>query len=96
MSELDLTNFDVDVLLARGKYATVRGAREDAIKALQITCSQLQSIPSMVLRHVQEGHDVEVLLKDMDRAAEQIKNQVVAVLDLHHQKEALKPEAWGK
>jgi len=96
MSELDLTAFDNDVLLARGKYATVRGAREDAVKALQVQCSQLQSIPSIVLRHVQEGQTVDELLAQVDTVVAAIKEQVVTVLDLHRQKEALKPEAWGK
>ena len=96
MSEFDLTTIDESVIVARGQYATVRSAREDALKLLSRMCTDLQSIPSMVLRSVQDGQEVGALLKAIDDLSVRLKEQTQTVLDLHNQKEALKPEAWGR
>lgn len=96
MSQFDLSAIDQSVIIARGQYATVRSAREDALKLLSRMCTDLQSLPSMVLRAVQEGHEAGALLKAIDDLSARLKEQTQTVLDLHSQKEALKPEAWGK
>lgn len=94
--EFDLSAVDAELLLARGKYATVRGACEDAIKALQKQAGELQSIPSIVLRKAQEGERVDNLLETFDKVLSDVKRQCEIVFDLYHQKEALKTDAWGK
>lgn len=96
MSQFDLSTVDQNVIIARGQYATVRSAREDALKLLSRQCTDLQSLPSMVLRAVQEGQEVGALLAAIDDLSVRLKEQTQAVLDLHEQKEALKSDAWGK
>lgn len=96
MSQFDLSTVDQNVIIARGRYATVRSAREDALKLLSRQCTDLQSLPSMVLRAVQEGQEVGALLAAIDDLSVRLKEQTQAVLDLHAQKEALKSDAWGK
>lgn len=96
MSQIDLSSIDQKLLLARGQYATVRAAREDALKVLQQLCSQLQALPHGILKTVQDGETVDAQLSAIDALSEKLKEQVATVLDLTAQKDALKPEAWGK
>lgn len=96
MSQIDLSSIDQKLLLARGQYATVRAAREDSLKVLQQLCSQLQVLPHGILKTVQDGETVDSHLSAIDMLSEKLKAQVATVLDLTAQKDALKPEAWGK
>lgn len=54
---LDLSKIPEDVRLARGDYATVRAAHEDAKKEMARHCSQLQGYAAQILRKMQPTDD---------------------------------------
>lgn len=98
---IDLTSVPSDVLLARGEYATVRGAHEDAKKALQIHTGALSSIASKVLRQMQpDGDDVpggiEALLMEGRATLDKIEAECLRITSLACQRADLKPKAWPK
>jgi len=98
---LDLSTIPADVLLARGHYATVRSAHEDAKKALQILTGKLASVSSRVLRQMQPDNDaepesVEQLLAEGRTALNEIEGACKMIADLAHQRAELKPLAWGR
>lgn len=98
---MDFSTIPDSVLLARGKYSTVRAEHEDAKKQLQIHCGQLGSVAAQVLRAMQPDNDAEPgsvaeLLacgRNTLNAMETIALQVQA---LAAQRAELKPIAWPK
>ena len=95
MSQLDLSALDQAVILARGQYATVRAAREDAVKVLHGTCTAIQGIPQSILRAAQEGHSIDDDLRRLENLSALLRGEADAVIDLQQQKESLKSVAWG-
>ena len=98
---LNLADIDQAVLLARGKYSSVRAALEDSKKDLQMLCGKMTSVSSQVLRKMQPDYDaapdsvadlMEIgrnTLQMMEATANQIES-------LARQKAELKPKAWPK
>lgn len=97
---MDLSTIDPDLILARGKYSTVRSAHEDELKRLQILTGQLSAFGSQVLRWMQpaEGtpEDISGLLKDARHTIDQIEQCAGTISELAAQKAELKPVAWPK
>lgn len=99
-------NFDdipAEVIVARGKYSTVRGAHEDAKKQLSVLCGRLSSVSSQVLRYMQPANDdapqmaaVHDLMQMGREYLDDIDACIVQINELDAQRSALKPEAWGK
>lgn len=100
---MDLTTIPDSVLLARGKYSTVRAEHEDAKKQLQILCGNLSSVGSQILRSAQpdndavlhEGNLAELLIAGRI-ALDDIEACIGKIQQLQAQRAALKNEAWGK
>jgi hypothetical protein len=99
---IDLTAIDQDTIVARGQYATVRGAHEDEKKRLSILCGQFTSISSQVLRHMQPDSDavpdmdaVRALVADGRELLGKISDCVNEIEGLAMQRAALKQAAWG-
>lgn len=98
---LDLEQIAPEIIIARGEYATVRAAHEDAKKSLAVLCGQLSSCASQVLRQMQPGEDdvpesVESLLAAGRKALEQIEATVEQIESLARQRAELKQAAWGR
>lgn len=100
---MDLTTIPDSVLLARGKYSTVRAEHEDAKKSLQILCGKLTSAGTQLLRMAQPDGDAKIDAANVSMALQTARNTVdeieacIAYIDaLALQRLALKPEAWGK
>jgi hypothetical protein len=97
---MNFDDFDQDLLLARGKYATTRAAHEDQLKRLQILTGQLSSAGSQILRLMQpedgEPCDISGLLKDARATIDQIQQCADQINELATQKAELKPKAWPK
>ncbi|MDB5937473.1 MAG: hypothetical protein JWQ01_4817 [Massilia sp.] len=88
------------VLLARGKYSTVRGAHEDAKKSLQMLCGQLSTAAVKVLRRMQPDNDdvpdsVDDLLSDARSTIVLMEKCVTEIESLAQQRSDLKAQAWG-
>ena len=97
---IDLSAFDAATLTARGSYATVRGAHEDAKKALQIACGHLAAVASQVLRAMQPDNDavpvdVSGLLLAGRSHLDHIDALVKQIDSLAQQRAELKATAWG-
>lgn len=98
---IDLTTIPADTLTARGEYATVRGAHEDAKKELVKLGGELQSVISRIARRVQaDSDDVPESVADLFVAAraliEQMDACVTEIESLAQQRAALRPIAWGR
>lgn len=97
---IDLTTIDDDTLMARGSYATVRGALEDEKKNLQMLCGELSSTATKILRTMQPDNDAlpapVTPLLDSGRATIDAMELVTArIVSLAQQKHDLKVLAWG-
>ena len=96
-----MTDLDNDALmLARGRYSTVRRQHEDAKKYLQILCGQLISCSSQILRHMQPDNEdipgnIENIISDAQRNLNFINVSVSAITNLAQSRADLKKEAWG-
>ena len=98
---IDLTSLPQDVLLARGEYATVRSAHEDAKKALQIECGKLGATSAQVLRAMQPDSDAmptspQELLATARNTLNMIETITLEIQSLAKQRAELKPKAWPR
>lgn len=100
---IDIDSMDADLLLARGKYATVRSLHEDAKKQMQILCGGLSATAAQILRAVQPDndalHDEQHVAQLIDACETALRNIEVCTLnirELAEQRAALKPLAWPK
>lgn len=100
---IDLTAIDEQTIIARGQYATVRSAHEDAKKHLAVLCGQLSSAAGQVLRHMQPDNDgspdmaaVNALLSAGRQLVDNIAASVAEIEGLAMQRAALKATAWGR
>jgi hypothetical protein len=97
---LDLEEIGDVVLLARGKYSTVRGAHEDAKKSLQMLCGQLSTAAVKVLRRMQPDNDdvpdsVDDLVSGARNTIVLMEECVAEIESLAQQQRDLKALAWG-
>jgi hypothetical protein len=98
---IDLASLPQDVLLARGQYATVRSAHEDAKKALAIECGKLGAMASQVLRAMQPDNDgipvsPQELLASGRNTLNMIEMITLEIQSLAQQRAELKPKAWPR
>lgn len=98
---LDLSTLSQEMLLARGQYATIRSAHEDAKKQLQIHCGQLGSVAAQVLRAMQPDNDAEPgsvseLLAAGRNTLNAMETIALQIQSLAAQRAELKPIAWPK
>jgi hypothetical protein len=98
---MDLSTIPNDVIMARGKYSTIRSAHEDSKKALQVLCGKLSSVSSRTLRQMQPDNDVEPesvadLLAEGRKALDDIEATCKVIAALAQQRAELRPLAWGR
>lgn len=100
---INFSEIDTDTIMARGQYATVRGAHEDEKKRLSVLCGQLSSASSQILRYMQPPDDetpdaaaVQGMLHAARSVINDIEKCVSSIEDLALQRGALKKPAWGK
>lgn len=101
-----MTNLDdwpEDLLIARGKYATIRSEHEDAKKRAQILCGGLSATAAQVLRAVQPDNDaahdekaVADLLAACRKAVDDIEDCSEQIRELALLRAELKPLAWPR
>lgn len=97
---IDLDKIDPGTLLARGAYATIRAAHEDAKKSLQILCGKLSSVASQTLRHMQPDSDgvpddIALLIAEGRATLDMIETECKNIVSLAQQRAGLKQQAWG-
>lgn len=96
---INVEEMDKSLLIARGKYSTIRAAHEDGKKELQIVCGKLQSVASAVLKRMQPDNDevpasvADLLLKGRDHINE-MERIVTEMEALAAVRKELKREAW--
>lgn len=100
---MNLDEIPAEVLLARGKYATVRGAQEDSKKELSILCGGVSSTASQILRAMQPDNnsqpDMAAVLTWIEHCTKLLSKVEDCAHDIDNydsQRRALKPLAWGK
>lgn len=98
---LDLDQIGDEILLARGKYSTVRGAHEDAKKSLQMLCGQLSTAAVKVLRRMQPDNDdvpdsVDDLISGARNTIVLMEECTAEIESLAQQRHDLKALAWGQ
>lgn len=98
---IDLSTLSADVLHARGCYATVRSAHEDAKKELSKQCGQLSAVSSQILRKMQPENDavpdsVESLIDSARSTLNMMEKCAAQIESLAKQRAELKTMAWSK
>lgn len=101
---MDLSSIPQEILIARGEYATVRGAHEDEKKRLSILCGQLTAIASQVLRAMQgdevispdASQQLDTLFLDGGKALRAMEKCAEDLKDLAYQRSIIKQKAWSK
>lgn len=100
---MDLSNIPADLLMARGKYATVRSEHEDAKKRMQMLCGLLGATSAQILRAIQPDNDgipdassIGSLLASGRNTLSEIEACAAMIADLAEQRSDLKRVAWPK
>lgn len=96
---INLADIDESLLIARGKYSTIRANHEDCKKALSIESGKLQSIASQVLKRMQPDNDevpesVSDLLLKGRAHIDEMERIVADIEELAALRKELKREAW--
>lgn len=100
---MNLDDIPQETIIARGQYATYRGAHEDAKKRLSILCGEMSAIASQVLRYMQPDGDatpetgaVISLCNRGKQVLDRIEECATEIDELDSHRRQLKPIAWGK
>jgi hypothetical protein len=98
---MDISQIPETLLLARGRYSTLRAMHEDEMKRMQILCGQLQAGAAYVLKLVQPADDseaieVSAILQQSRSVLDQIEESAKKIAELAAAKAALKPIAWPR
>lgn len=98
---IDLTTIPEATIIARGQYATIRGAHEDQKKRLAALCGELQTTAMQVLRRLQPSEDeipesVAEMLTYGRMTMDRIEECAAAIDQLAKQRAELRPIAWGR
>lgn len=96
---LNFNDIDGRTLLARGHYATVRAAHEDAKKRLVTPCSLLQHAAAALLKSQQPDNDaVPESTAELTNKCRALLDQIDAmsadIASLAAQRQELKRKAW--
>lgn len=100
---IDLESLSPTMLLARGSYATVRSAHEDAKKELQVLCGKMGATSAQILRKMQPDNDavpdgvaIADLLAVCRSTIDEIERTTASIEALAKQRADLKPMAWPR
>lgn len=97
-----MTELDNDALmLARGRYSTIRAAHEDSKKQLAVLCGALQAVSTKVLFQMQPREEeipvsVSMLVEQGREVLTKIEACAREIEALAIQRAALKGEAWPR
>lgn len=92
---------DTDLMLARGKYSTIRAEHNDCLKKLSMLTGSLSSVSAQVLYAAQpkdeaQAIDVSAALGMGRGLLDEIDRCCMRIAELAKQRAELKPIAWGK
>lgn len=88
---------DVELMIVRGRYSTIRSRHEDLLKQLQIAAGSLTGVTSQVLKNAQEdGAAVNALIDKARELIEAMQQITENVSHLAKQKAELRALAWPK
>ncbi|HEV2612504.1 MAG TPA: hypothetical protein VGU61_19740 [Noviherbaspirillum sp.] len=98
---LDLSAIPEEIRLARGEYATVRGAHEDAKQRLQAVCGEVMAAAPRILKFGQmdSPNDVQEAFNQLEYlrvVSARIESRLEEIQSLAVQRAALKVKAWSK
>jgi hypothetical protein len=100
---MDLASIPQDLLIARGQYATIRSAHEDAKKQMQMMCGSLGASAAQVLRAVQPDSnglpDLEAVFNLLSVCSHTVEKMGDCASDIHGlaaKRASIKPAAWPK
>jgi len=100
---MNLDDLPQDLLLARGQYATIRSAHEDAKARISILCGDLGATSAKILHAVQPRNDEPIEAKAVADLVAVCRKAIVSIEEcakqieaLAVQRAALKPQAWPK
>lgn len=100
---INLESLSPTMLLARGQYATVRSAHEDAKKELSVLCGKMGGAAAQILRKMQPDNDstppsaeIADLLTACRWTIDEIEKTTARIESLSQQRASIKPIAWPK
>jgi len=92
---------DTELMLARGKYATIRAEHESRKVDLQKLTGMLSAAAAQALKRMQPAHNaipesIDELLAECRATVDNIQACAYEIARLAAEKAALKPAAWGQ
>jgi hypothetical protein len=97
---MDLQTIPDDLLLNRGKYATIRSAHEDEKMRLSGYTGQLTAFSSQILKELQKDApdhaEIVLLLHTCRECVDKIEHCAATISELAKQRATLKDQAWPK
>lgn len=96
----DLTQIPDEVIVARGQFATVRGAHDDRKVEMQQSCGELMSAANRILKAVTEKEEVDSehvkqLFSEARSWLADMELKATSIESLAKQRAELKPLAWS-
>ena len=85
-----------EVLIARGRYATLRSEHRKHSRELQTAMVAEQDQGRLLLRFIDDSGNLLATMDAFTRRQREIEEHVAELLGLNEQLEALRPAAWGK
>ena len=92
---------DQELMLARGKYSTIRAEHEGEKQRMQMLVGEVTSLASQILKGVQpkdeaSAVDVAPLLTTIRFAIDEMDRSRMRIAELGKQRAALRPTAWPR
>lgn len=100
---MDINEIPTALLLARGKYATIRSQHEDAKQRMSILCGGIGATSAQILRAVQPDNNAPLdaahiaqLIAACRKALEDAEQCADEIAKLAAQRAELRPMAWPR
>ncbi len=96
---LDLDNIDEAILIARGKYSTLRSAQKKELERLREQCTLLQTQATATLRNLQDNQSddsTDRVLANTRAVMIEIEKSAASIIELRTLLNELRPIAWPK
>jgi hypothetical protein len=100
---IELDKIPAEEKIAKGEYAIVRAAHEDAKKRLAKSCGEVQSAVAQILRRMQPDEETMPVAPNVSNLIEDAYNAIHIILqccreinNLASQRAQLKAKAWPR
>lgn len=95
----DLDTIDEVILIARGKYSTLRSEQKKELERLRLVCTEFQSVPAAILKNLQSPNSAErivEMIKDARATLDDLEKSAVNMDAMQAKLNEIRQIAWAK